>query len=118
MRNIIILIIIANIIYRFFSKVQKSNATMQGKPTGNANKNQFSIKDIAKKQKKANQLPPGYNPDNVYETEFDMTKKQTGKHKKSKRRYATSARPNASTGHVKYSDPSWVKDEDTWIKGE
>ncbi len=116
MKNIIILIIIANILFKFLPKLIKENSMQQRNEQNKAFKKQLMSDIFGKKQAKNDTQQIGFNPDNVYETEFDMTKKQTDRHKQSNR--SASTKRNEINSRIKYSDPSWVKDEDTWIKGE
>ncbi len=111
MKNIFWLLIIASIIFRVFPKLMNPNTIQQRTKQNQAFKQQMMNDLFGGKKTKENTQQVGYNPDNVYKTEFDMTKKQKGHRQKNNRQ-------NQTNSKIKYSDPSWVKDEETWIKGE
>ncbi len=110
MKSYFWILIIISIIYRLIIKPK----IKQYNQYGSKQKNQFSLDQILQKLENKNtpKQDPGYNPNNVYKTEFDMTKKQGNTRRVSD---AKRSKPNS---RINYSDPSWVKDEDTWIKGE
>ncbi len=112
MRSLFWLLIIASIIFKVFPKLMNQNLTQQKTKQNQALKKQILSELFGVKQTDKDTQQIGYNPDNVYKTEFDMTKKQ--KNNRPKR----NAKQDEVNSRIKYSDPSWVKDEETWIKGE